>query len=160
MDDAGTTPAPAALPEPSTLLPHRGSALFLSEVIRCEKDGAEGVGIFSENLEFLSGHFPGRPMVPGVLLFELAAQLVAYWAIFHYGGKYVLLTGLDRARLRSPVGAGEALRLRVSIERVRAPLVRAKVFISRGSQRVGEVVVSGYLEHQGADSQDPLGASR
>ena len=160
MDDADATSALAGLPQPSVLLPHRGPALFLSEVTRCAEDGAEGHGVFPESLELLAGHFPGRPMVPGVLLFELAAQLVAYWAIFHHGGDYVLLTGLDRARLRSPVGAGEELTLRVSIERIRAPLVRAKVFISRENQRVGEVVVSGYLEHQGAGAQVVPGAER
>ena len=160
MGDAGDPPAPAALPQPSAILPHRAPALFLSRVTSCEEEGATGAGVFPESLELLSGHFPGRPMIPGVLLFELAAQLVAYWAISRYGGEYVLLTGLDRARLRAPVGAGEELTLQASIERVRAPLVRAKVVLSRGDQRVGEVVVSGYLEHQRSTARERAGAGR
>ena len=139
-------PLGAPLPSPEEVLPHRAPFLFLETVSSCTDDGVEGVCSFPSSLPFFEGHFPERPLVPGVLLFEAAAQLLAYWALHHHGGRYVLLTGIDRARLRAQVLADESVQICATIERVRAPLVRARLRLMRDGQRVGEATITGYLE--------------
>ena len=139
-------PLGTPLPSPEEVLPHRAPFLFLEAVNSCTDDGVEGDCSFPSSLPFFEGHFPERPLVPGVLLLEAAAQLLAYWALHHHGGRYVLLTGIDRARLRTQVLADQSIQIFAIIERVRAPLVRARLRLMRNEQRVGEATITGYLE--------------
>ena len=68
------------------LIPHRDPFLFLDELINIHRlETATGVKIFKNNEEFFKGHFPGHPIVPGVILIEMMAQtaaaLIAYSAM-------------------------------------------------------------------------------
>ena len=69
-------------------IPHREPFLFIDELIGIEKlKKATGVKIFTQNDDFFRGHFPNRPLVPGVLLVEAAAQLAGVLASHRTGAK-------------------------------------------------------------------------
>lgn len=110
-------------PRPDEVLPHRPPFLFIDEVIELV-DGESAVGVWnlSGNEWFFTGHFPGRPTLPGVLMCEAIAQLGAYVVLSNqkYLGKLPLFGGLDSARFRKQVGPGDQLRLEVSLGKMSA----------------------------------------
>lgn len=92
-----------SLPSPSALIPHRGRYLLVDRLERLDASGAIGHKRF-EPAE-VEGHFPGFPVVPGVLLVEGLAQTLA--CLHHHlasePGARPMLAGLDRVRFRAPV---------------------------------------------------------
>ena len=123
-------------PAPESILPHRPPFLFVDEVIALEP-GVSGVGLWRLTGDewFFSGHFPGRPTLPGVLMCEAIAQLGAYVVLGNqkYAGKLPLFGGLDSARFRRQVGPGDQLRLEVSLGKMSA----------RAGKGSGRAVVNG-----------------
>ena len=110
-------------PRPDEVLPHRPPFLFIDEVIELvDGESAMGVWNLSGNEWFFTGHFPGRPTLPGVLMCEAIAQLGAYVVLSNqkYVGKLPLFGGLDSARFRKQVGPGDQLRLEVSLGKMSA----------------------------------------
>ena len=110
-------------PRPDEVLPHRPPFLFIDEVIELVVgESAVGVWNLSGNEWFFTGHFPGRPTLPGVLMCEAIAQLGAYVVLSNqkYVGKLPLFGGLDSARFRRQVGPGDQLRLEVSLGKMSA----------------------------------------
>ena len=90
------------------LIPHRPPFLFLDELINIKKlETATGVNIFSDNEEFFKGHFPGHPIVPGVILIEMMAQagaaLIAYSIKEETTDKIVYLMNVEKTKFRKPV---------------------------------------------------------
>ncbi len=108
---------------PDDVLPHRPPFLFVDEVVSVEP-GPSAVGRWHLRGDepFFSGHFPGRPTVPGVLMVEALAQLggVAVLADPRYADRLPLFGGVDRARFRRQVVPGETLELEVSVGRLSA----------------------------------------
>ncbi len=97
------------------LLPHRYPFLLVDKIVEME-EGKKIVGIknVSINEPFFQGHFPGSPIMPGVLIIEAMAQT---WGILvlsstkeKAGSKNVLFLGIDKARFRRPVYPGDQLR--------------------------------------------------
>jgi 3-hydroxyacyl-[acyl-carrier-protein] dehydratase len=93
-------------------LPHRYPFLFVDRILEVVP-GARAIGLknVTINEEFFSGHFPGRPMMPGVLVLEFLAQvggvLLNVSADNH--GRFALFGGMDRVRFRRPVVPGDQL---------------------------------------------------
>ena len=90
------------------LIPHRYPFLFLDELINIEKlKTATGINIFTENEYFFKGHFPGHPIVPGVILIEMMAQtaaaLIAYSIREETKDKIVYLMNVEKTKFRKPV---------------------------------------------------------
>ncbi|RDV84730.1 3-hydroxyacyl-ACP dehydratase FabZ [Ammonifex thiophilus] len=118
------------------LLPHRYPFLLLDRVTLLEP-GKRAVGIknVTVNEPFFTGHFPGYPVMPGVLILEALAQLtaVAVLKLADFQDKIPLLAGIDKARFRRPVFPGDTLRLEVEVLRLKGMVGKAK-----GQAWVGE----------------------
>jgi 3-hydroxyacyl-[acyl-carrier-protein] dehydratase len=111
------------------ILPHRDPFLLLDEVLVLEP----GVRVVARKLVrpdewYLAGHFPGRPVMPGVLMVEAMAQTgaVAVLADEENRGKLALFAGIDDVRFKRIVGPGDELELTCELERVRGPIGRGK----------------------------------
>lgn len=100
------------------LIPHRYPFLLIDRVVRVVK-GEEATGIknVSINEFYFQGHFPQRPVMPGVLIIEAMAQTAAVLVVHTLGpeseGKLVYFMSVDSARFRRPVMPGDALAVRV-----------------------------------------------
>jgi 3-hydroxyacyl-[acyl-carrier-protein] dehydratase len=104
-------------------LPHRYPFLLVDRVLECEP-GKQIVALknVTMNEPFFPGHFPGHPIMPGVLVIEAMAQAAAILA-FKTGGRVpgndmvVYFLGIDEARFKKPVTPGDQLRLVARVDR-------------------------------------------
>jgi 3-hydroxyacyl-[acyl-carrier-protein] dehydratase len=111
------------------ILPHRHPFLFLDEVTVLEP-GSRVVARkrVREDEWFLTGHFPGRPIMPGVIIVEAMAQTgaVAVLADEANRGKLALFAGINDVRFKRMVLPGDELELTCELERMRGPVGRGK----------------------------------
>ena len=108
------------------ILPHRENLLLLDDVEN--RDGA-AVGHYTVRGDefFLKGHFPGNPIVPGVILCEILAQSACVLLQDAMsGGKLPVYTGLNNVKFRSPVKPGDRVETRCRIKRVKPPFYFAE----------------------------------
>jgi len=108
------------------LLPHRYPFLLVDRIIELEpKVKAVGIKNISINEGFFQGHFPGNPIMPGVLIIEALAQVGGILA-FCSGvppGKSVYFMSIEKAKFRKPVLPGDQLRLEVNVLHLRGDSV-------------------------------------
>lgn len=99
-----------------SILPHRNQMLLLDEAV-AENGVAKGEKTITGDEFFLDGHFPGNPIVPGVILCEILAQSACVLLIDEAQGKKVstLFTGLDKVKFKNPVKPGDTFETEVSI---------------------------------------------
>ena len=109
------------------ILPHRPPFLLLDEVLELEP-GARVVARKRVLEEDCAGHFPGNPIMPGVLMVEALAQCgaVAVLAEEQNRGKLALFAGIDDVRFKRVVRPGDELTLECELEQVRGPVGRGK----------------------------------
>ena len=105
------------------IIPHRFPFLLVDTIIEMEW-GKRAVGIknVTANEPFFQGHFPGFPVMPGVLIIEAIAQVgaVAVLGMPENKGKLAFFAGLDEVRFKRQVVPGDTLRLEVTLTRVRS----------------------------------------
>lgn len=106
------------------LLPHRYPFLLIDRVIECRPgESVTAIKNVSINEPYFQGHFPGRPVMPGVLIIEAMAQaggVLSYMTSHERDPDLIYyLAGVDDARFRRPVVPGEMLELRVIVDKVR-----------------------------------------
>jgi beta-hydroxyacyl-ACP dehydratase FabZ len=113
------------------ILPHRYPFLLVDRILEIEL-GKRVVGVknVTINEPFFAGHFPGHPIMPGVLILEAMAQVGGYLLMrslnLQGANKILYFTGIDRARFRRPVVPGDQIRFEVSIVQVRRHMCRMK----------------------------------
>ena len=109
------------------LLPHRNSMLLLDEAEVIEGT-AHGKKEITGEEWFLDGHFPGHPVVPGVILCEIMAQSVCVCMEKQPDGSQplTLFTGIDKVKFRNPVVPGDVFETRCEIIKNRGPFYWAK----------------------------------
>jgi 3-hydroxyacyl-[acyl-carrier-protein] dehydratase len=106
------------------MIPHRQPFLMIDKVVDVVADArATGIKNLTINESFFQGHFPARPVMPGVLIIEAMAQTAAVMVVYTLGpqaeGKLVYFMTVDNARFRRPVFPGDVLHVLVTKQRNR-----------------------------------------
>lgn len=120
------------------VIPHRDPFLLIDEIVEMEL-GKRVVAIkyIKEDDFWFKGHFPEKPVVPGVLMIEMLAQAgaVAMLSMEENKGKIGLLAGVDKAKFRRMVVPGDVLRLEVEIIKVKGPIGVGKAVASVNGEK-------------------------
>ena len=132
------------------LLPHRDPIMLVDRLVDIKPgEGAVGVKNVSYSDQILQGHFPQKPVMPGVLIIEAMAQsaaaYVAYTEELDVEGKVVLFMGVDKARFRRPVIPGDQLRIAVRTVQRRPPVWKFEGIATVDDKRVAEANYSAML---------------
>lgn len=132
------------------ILPHRYPLLLIDRVLELKrKERIVAIKNVTINEPFFLGHFPGLPIMPGVLIVEAIAQAggaLLLTEVADRSDKVMVFTGIERAKFRRPVGPGDQLRLEVELKGWRevpgmtAAKMQGYAFV--GSKKVAEAVVS------------------
>jgi 3-hydroxyacyl-[acyl-carrier-protein] dehydratase len=113
-----TIEAPLDVVAIQKLLPHRFPFLLVDRIVELSDEKVVGLKNVTINEPFFAGHFPGHPIMPGVLIVEAMAQAGAILAIRvlggDLGGKLVYFMALDKVKFRRPVVPGDQIRLEVT----------------------------------------------
>jgi len=132
-----TVSLPLGRREIEQILPHREPFLLIDEVLELTPGiGAVARKHVREDEWYLAGHFPGRPVMPGVLIVEALAQTgaVAVLSEEENRGRLALFAGIDDCRFKRMVAPGDTLELRCELEQVRGPIGRGKAEARVGAQ--------------------------
>ena len=124
------------------MIPHRYPMLLIDLVVDIVPgESAVGIKNVTINEPQFQGHFPQRPVMPGVLIVEAMAQTAAVLVVQTLGteveGKLLYFMSIDNCRFRRPVGPGDVMHLHVSKERA-----KGKVWKFRGTVYVDEILCS------------------
>jgi len=113
------------------ILPHRYPFLMVDRIVEFSKEHVVGYKNVTINEPFFQGHFPGDPVMPGVLTLESMGQVASILAMANLGdnleGKIVFLTGVEKARFRKPIRPGDCLVTKAELVKVRGAIGKAKV---------------------------------
>lgn len=139
------------------ILPHRFPFLLIDRVIDFKrKQRIVAIKNVTINEPFFVGHFPGLPIMPGVLVVEAIAQAggaLLLTEVEDRSDKLMVFTGIERARFRRPVVPGDQLRLEVEVRAWRGNAVRMEGIAYVGDKRVAEAVVTCQLVHRSRSRQ-------
>lgn len=135
---------PLGRAEIEAILPHREPFLLIDEIVELEL-GVRAVArkTVREDEWYFAGHFPGRPIMPGVLIVEAMAQTgaVAVLSEEENRGRLALFAGIDDVRFKRLVQPGDELELTCVLERVRGPIGKGRATAHVG----GELAARGTL---------------
>lgn len=122
-----------------SLLPHRFPFLLVDRVVSLETDKITAIKNVSLNEPFFPGHFPGMPIMPGVLIIEAMAQaggiLAARTSDYNPETQVIMFMAIDKVKFRKPVTPGDQLVMEI------VPLRKGKIWKMQGTAKVdGQVV--------------------
>lgn len=110
-------------------LPHRYPMLLVDRVLSVEEGKAVAIKNVTVNEPFFQGHFPGKPIMPGVLVLEALAQvggILAFQTTKDADNQLVIFLAIDHAKFRKPVVPGDQLRMEVQVLQRRDPYWRLR----------------------------------
>jgi 3-hydroxyacyl-[acyl-carrier-protein] dehydratase len=147
---ATETPAAAKVTldinEIQRLLPHRFPFLLIDRIVELDrKKRIVAIKNVTINEPFFAGHFPGAPVMPGVLIVEAMAQaggVLLFTEVEDRESKLVLFTGIERAKFRRKVIPGDQLRIEVEVRVWRGNAGRMEGIAYVGDKRAAEAIVS------------------
>jgi 3-hydroxyacyl-[acyl-carrier-protein] dehydratase len=122
-------------------IPHRPPFLFVDEVLELREDGAITQLTIKENFDFFQGHYPGNPIMPGVIICEAVFQSAAIFLVQKYQGEYAgkkitpVLGRIMNARFREMVKPGDVLTIEVSIQEKVGIFFMCKGVVKNGDKR-------------------------
>jgi 3-hydroxyacyl-[acyl-carrier-protein] dehydratase len=144
-DTQPTLVLPLEAAEIMRILPHRYPFLLVDRVVELEP-GTRAVAIkaVTANEPQFTGHFPGRPIMPGVLMVEALAQTagIAVLTLEEYRGKVGLFAGIDDCRFRRLVVPGDTLRMEVTVEKLRGMFGRVRAVATVDDEIAVEATLS------------------
>ncbi len=127
-----------------TILPHRYPMLLVDRILEMSDDRVVGLKNVTANEPFFQGHFPGYPIMPGVLVVEALAQCGGVLALRDMPDrdkKVVLFSAIDGCRFRIPVTPGDQLRLELNILRKRGAVIKMQGRAYVGARVATEAVL-------------------
>lgn len=146
------------------ILPHRYPFLLVDRVIELQRrQRIVAIKNVTINEPFFQGHFPGAPVMPGVLVLEAMAQvagILMYQEVTDHATKLMFFTGLDKVRWRQPVFPGDTLRMELTVIRMKARFfkLRGEAFVD--GQLVAEAEITSALVDRDSARKFNLGAAQ
>jgi 3-hydroxyacyl-[acyl-carrier-protein] dehydratase len=130
------------------ILPHRYPFMLVDRIVELDMEAKRIVGIknLTFNELFFQGHFPGRPVMPGVLQMEAMAQVAGILLNKMFGGegKISFFAAIDNARFRRPVVPGDQLRMEITVINAKPRLskVNAKAYVGEALASEADLMFS------------------
>ncbi|MDO8525900.1 MAG: 3-hydroxyacyl-ACP dehydratase FabZ [Candidatus Omnitrophota bacterium] len=108
------------------ILPHRYPFLLVDRIVEIEENRIVGIKNVTINEPFFQGHFPGHPIMPGVLIIEAMAQVGGVGALNMKVniGKLAYFLSIDNARFRKPVVPGDVLRIEIDLLKIKLNIMK------------------------------------
>lgn len=139
--------------EIEALIPHRWPILLVDRIVEYEPEQKRIVGIKAVTASewFFQGHFPGLPVMPGVLQVEALAQTMAVYVAKQpgFGDRIGLFAGIDECRFKRIVSPGDTLRLEITMEKLGSRFGRAQAVASVDGEVACQGVISFIIPNEG-----------
>jgi 3-hydroxyacyl-[acyl-carrier-protein] dehydratase len=150
QEKKATSECPISVERIMEMIPHRYPFLMIDKIIEMVPDQyAIGLKNVSVNEQHFIGHFPNRPVMPGVLIIEAMAQTSAVLVVETLGkdseGKLVYFMSIDEARFRKPVVPGDSLHIRVDKMQSRRNVWKFACTATVEGTKVAEAVISAMI---------------
>jgi 3-hydroxyacyl-[acyl-carrier-protein] dehydratase len=133
-------------------LPHRFPFLLVDRILEIEEnERIVGIKNVTINEPFFMGHFPGQPVMPGVLIIEAMAQvagILALQSVKNEESKVAYFMSIDKAKFRKPVVPGDQIRFEMEVLKRRGPIWRMKGNAFVDGNLVAEAEVQAMMESQ------------
>ncbi len=135
------------------LIPHRWPVLLVDRIVEYDPDAKRIVGIKAVTASewFFQGHFPGLPVMPGVLQVEALAQTMAVYVARQpgFGDRIGLFAGIDDCRFKRVVSPGDVLRLEITMEKLGSRFGRAQAVASVDGEVACQATISFIIPNEG-----------